>query len=99
VACKHWRWMNGMLTLSGWRRSEQMGAAMPDSFFYDQIPDLSDPATLGCLLHLVMQACGRGLGMNIRNDGIDNEAQHYVACLENADKRRATLESLGWVNG
>jgi hypothetical protein len=53
VACKHWRWMPGMLTLEGYRldnagrlRAEQQG---------DQLPDLNDPATVGCLLALVRE--------------------------------------------
>ena len=43
VACKGWRWMQGMLSyLAGSR----------------ELPDLSDPATLGCLLALVREAWG-----------------------------------------
>lgn len=50
VACKNWRWLPGMVDLYGWRSfrrpQDQRGA----------VPDLSDPATLGCLLILVREA-------------------------------------------
>ena len=41
VACKHWRWMPGMVTLG---------------LVGEDVPDLSSPATLGCLLALVREA-------------------------------------------
>jgi|DEB0MinimDraft_3_1074331.scaffolds.fasta_scaffold00065_32 hypothetical protein len=41
VACKHWRWAPGMQTLP-----------LPAY----GLPDLSDPATVGCLLALVREA-------------------------------------------
>ena len=49
VACPKWRWMPGMLTLDGFRLS-------PVDADGDDPPDLSDPATLGCLLALVREA-------------------------------------------
>lgn len=74
VACKHWRWMVGMRTLAGDRvvydgahidtietyyYSEQTYGAefadLPD----DALPDLTDPATLGCVLALVREAWGQ----------------------------------------
>jgi hypothetical protein len=61
VKCKHFRWMDGMLAISfqgdrrwHWRQNEQ-DDHLPDS---DSFPDLTDPATLGCLLHLVREAWG-----------------------------------------
>lgn len=69
VACKHWRWMPGMLVgewvIDGacphqwangnpWRQERNNIIILPD-----ELPDLSDPATLGCLLHLVREAWGR----------------------------------------
>ena len=68
VACKGWRWMPGMLTDEG-RRVMQV---WPDNLGIkwshlldnrvvrdaDALPDLTDPATLGCLLALVREAGG-----------------------------------------
>jgi hypothetical protein len=72
VACKGWRWMPGMLTLpfreSGpdspvchpaWRviyDGRSGPYANPKN--NDAPPDLTDPATLGCLLALVREAWG-----------------------------------------
>ena len=76
VACKHWRWMPGMLLQ--WRTSsgvvyrgrvcniEEPDAVWcegrEDRFDWPELPkcwpDLSDPATLGCLLALVREAWG-----------------------------------------
>lgn len=88
IACKHWRWMPGML---GWRVTHQneivsirfvnginnyieladpseisneaspligSGHSVSDGWHKtsDILPDLSDPATLGCLIVLVRQA-------------------------------------------
>jgi hypothetical protein len=69
VACPKWRLMPGMLTDEG-RRVMQV---WPDNLGIkwshlldnrvvrdaDALPDLSDPATLGCLLALVRKAWGR----------------------------------------
>lgn len=65
VACKHWRWMPGMLLLPHVdgceccedRNFPRRAARIPAVFTTDiDVPDLSDPATLGCLLHLVQEA-------------------------------------------
>ncbi len=54
VACKGWRWVPGMLTTEGMR------VVVPcfgdDNEPDDAIPDLTDPASLGCLLALVREA-------------------------------------------
>lgn len=75
VACKHWRWMPGMLaTDPGGNRHRVVwhdaGKKYAETVLEDYdnahvdssvpvdgvIPFLSDPATLGCLLHLVREA-------------------------------------------
>lgn len=72
VACKQWRWMPGMRTTEGWRVIRNLTESscmaydenpenwqVADNYFQDgAIPDLSDPATLGCLLALVRKAWG-----------------------------------------
>jgi hypothetical protein len=65
VACRGWRWMPGMLIHTGFRmvwvdettfRSfEERGNEMYGSTDC-LLPDLTDPATLGCLLALVREA-------------------------------------------
>jgi len=67
VSCKHWRWMPGMLTTQNFRLVEIDptlivcdGRSM--MHFRTRICltwlDLSDPATLGCLLYLVRAGTG-----------------------------------------
>ena len=52
VACKHWRWMPGMLSLPPQAdRCQRDGQMM-----VERLPDLTDPATVGCLLALVHEA-------------------------------------------
>jgi len=73
VACKHWRWMAGMRALDSsgeehparvidHRRSvvyeDNDGAIHEGVVSRSDVPDLTDPATLGCLLHLVREAWG-----------------------------------------
>jgi hypothetical protein len=65
VACKGWRWMPGMRTDDGFRvcrvDSDGYKFGWSDSNYAyaiarDVLPDLTDPATLGCLLELVREA-------------------------------------------
>lgn len=65
VACKGWRWMPGMrwvndpakpLTSEGDEGRHEYGYTPPKY----GIPDLTDPATLGCLLALVREAHRQG---------------------------------------
>jgi len=54
VACKGWRWMRGMNTTTG-----DTFIAFSDcdaAYWLALLPDLTDPATLGCLLALVRSA-------------------------------------------
>ena len=59
VACKGWRWSNGMLwlvkraaPLEDYAGRAVLGYARPD----EALPVLTDPATVGCLLALVRSA-------------------------------------------
>lgn len=61
VACKHWRLMLGMTLLDGGLvTGERTGVpivyARDGRHSADMLPDLTDPATLGCLLALVREA-------------------------------------------
>jgi len=63
VACKGWRWMPGMLAVEravpGMALSSR--PARVDDYWHEVgvwLPDLTDPATLGCLLALVREARG-----------------------------------------
>lgn len=67
VACKHWRWMDGMLI----QPLNSRTAVIEEEYIHDRgwsakrrkwddlHPDLSDPATIGCLLALVREAWGQ----------------------------------------
>ena len=50
AACKSWRWLPGMLTDVGERVTDA------EASYLGTLPDLEDPATLGCLLVLVREA-------------------------------------------
>ena len=58
VACKGWRWMPGMKVIDSVRMTEGMLKFTHPS----DLPDLTDPATLGCLLALVREARSEPFG-------------------------------------
>jgi len=58
VACKHWRWMPGMKYLDDVARFLRHYDSGPDDTGMAPLPDLTDPATVGCLLALVREAWG-----------------------------------------
>lgn len=104
VACKGWRWMPGMLVDSGgtiYRMTEKtiaLGCGSPEFQREYMRPDLTDAATLGCLLALVREAHGRrcytqasGGYWAVQNDDTEEmwgaeatEAEALVAALEAA---------------
>ena len=76
VACKGWKWMPGMRTLNAMRvvhdpdlwpdrpcalREGCWIDTAPPRPLNDDLPDLSDAATLGCLLALVREAWGTAI--------------------------------------
>ena len=65
VKCKHFRWTVGMKCdyyvdrHGGFIHSQRcLWKGLPVMEHLDHWPDLADPATLGCLLHLVREAWG-----------------------------------------
>jgi hypothetical protein len=72
AACKGWQWMPGMRTINGRRLAVVFGASCTAAVLCDlrddansdteelqgELPDLTDPATLGCLLALAREVWG-----------------------------------------
>jgi hypothetical protein len=77
IACPRWRWMPGMVTTHGQRiaRVDADGYAvayyrgghlqMPEA---GALPDLTDPATMGCLLALARKAWNNP-DLHVQRDG------------------------------
>jgi len=63
VACGRWRWMPGMRAVgrkgypAAWFRVE-VPLQKLGGIWRDAVPDITDPATLGCILQLVRDAHG-----------------------------------------
>lgn len=79
IACFRWRWMPGMRSERGLRivRRDDDGYVIGyyDNQWYmsecvpGSLPDLSDPATLGCLLALVREAWGPEATVSVNISG------------------------------
>ncbi len=80
VTCKGWRWMPGMR----WRTEDDRGRLDDFQPEYmgrppDALPDLTDPATLGCLLALVREAWGDKAVIHIENNNwfyVETDGRH-----------------------
>ena len=63
VACKGWRWLPGMRAVgrrnlpAAWFRLDESTPSLTGEWS-GALPDLTDPATLGCVLALVREALG-----------------------------------------
>jgi hypothetical protein len=92
VKAKHWRWMVGMRALDSsgeehparvidHRRSvvyeDNDGALHEGMLSRPDVPDLSDPATLGCVMALVREAHGNKVVITQGNVWWSVETDHY----------------------
>lgn len=96
VACPAWRWMPGMSTQGGCRVLRRdpdgytVGYHTKNGYVMqvqgDTLPDLSDPATIGCLLALAREAYGDP-SLYVRRGSTRRESDGIIA-----------WEVLGWLN-
>lgn len=95
LACKHWRWMPGMAMTDMWRCSNRIISIVPYNFIMlkengelialretppHQWPDITDPATIGCLLKLL--ECLREREVVAIAYGSQRRSQLFVELLE-----------------
>jgi len=110
VACRGWRWMPGMLTLPWrdefgdvshppWRLRTENWMPFADGH-RGAIPDLTDPATRGCLLELAREAW-RDVGLYVQGEYSNNAwrwrvrgGKHHGATFNTAVERWQESEEL-----
>lgn len=112
IDCPHWEWIPGMLTHEGERiiyagRLDGLACYEIDArtvgggirTLSEQLPDFDDPATLGCLLHLVREAHGDSMLSVIATGDprgpwvLDNYTRDTPKCASYAEALVAGLEA------
>lgn len=99
VACKHWRFMRGMTLLDGGlvtgeRDGVPIVYAHAGRHSADMLCDLTDPATLGCLLALVRKAWNDDkIGLRWVEDDFGNDVCHIVRQRYGDWEMRTTIAS------
>lgn len=110
VKAKHWRWMEGMsLCYGGFRvlssvSNREHAIYGPDgegdyeviaADIYRMLPDLNDPATLGCVMALVREAYANAVVIRQGNGWWSVETDYYDWDQDNtASFREALVKAL-----
>jgi hypothetical protein len=68
IVCKNWRWMEGMNAITPDGLSGCRITPFTLAIDHYMLPDLTDPATLGCLVDLVRKAYDNKVVISIGND-------------------------------
>lgn len=104
AACRRWRWMPGM-GVRRWSDSDGLSAitrvnvrAERTTFWMSEgwLPDLSDPATLGCMLDIVREIHGRSTV--IRLVGTDGQGGEEWAICDRAPGGMAAPSIYGFAS-